>query len=503
MRRRDMLALAGGSLTLAIAGCSSNGGDDGDDGGNQTQDGGGDSNGENGMSGTASFELSGPEPATASADVGATLTVSAELSNTGDASGQTVVEFRIDGETVDSQQVELEADASQDVSFEVSTADLEAGEYTHSIAAGDATVEGTLTLEALDPASFEVSELDPVDASVNLGTTLTVSATVTNTGEQSGEKTVELRLGGSAVASQQLQLDAGASEAVSFEVDTTELEAGEFTHTVATPDSEVSGSLVLEVGEAKVGRLLLNALDAEGVPIEGATVSGENVEGETDAEGRFETELEVGTYDLTVSSGELQATTTVEITADSTTEVIVELLPDTSDLPAIDGFSGSNTGGFISFAEDTESTAREEGLTFEEGDVTIEATVDGNTWESTSTSFAPLETSGVQAQTTAPDGLSGEIDREANTMTAEGTLRVEVEGESFSFQIATTTDVSGALEGAADLGAESGTATLVDNEFTVEDTTGDAIIDSVLGLPIEESGRAWIELIFDLEFQTA
>ena len=93
----------------------------------------------------------------------------------------------------------------------------------------------------------------------------------------------------------------------------------------------------------------------------------------------------------------------------------------------------------------------------------------------------------------APDGLSGEIDR----LTAEGELAVSVTGSSFSFEIAPTTEQSGALEGSADLSEDGGTATLVDNEYIVDDTTGSPIVDPVLGLPIENPGLAWLEL--DLE----
>jgi len=489
MRRRDVLALAGGSLTVALAGCS------GDDGGDDD---------DSEESGEASFELSGLNPSNASAETGATLTVTAELTNTGDADGSTTVEFQVNGETLDTQEVELAAEQSMTVSFDVDTSALQPGEFTHAIVAGDASVEGTLTLAEVLPATFEVSNLDPVDATVDIGTMLTVSADVTNTGDEAGETSVEFRLNGSTQDAQQLQLGAGATETVTFEVDTASLEAGEFTHSIWTPDGEAEGSLTLELVEAETGTLALNAVDAEELSVDGASVTGEGIDGETDAEGVYETELAVGTYDLTVATAELEGTTTVEIVADETTEVTVELLPDESDLPELDSFQGTNTDGFISFDEDNESDARSEGLAFEEGNVTIEGTVEGNSWESTDTNFEPLETDrGVEAQTTAPNGLTGEIDREEDYMTAEGTLIVDVEGETFSFEISMTTEVSGALSGDATLDAEGGSATLVDNEYTVPEGSGDPVLDSVLGLPIEEPGKAWIELLFDLEFQTA
>jgi hypothetical protein len=507
MKRRDMLALAGGSLTLAIAGCSGDG--DGDDGDNETQDNGtgddGTGDGGTGDDGnntaSATFEVSGVTTVTSPVNIGTAVEVDAEVSNTGEASGEDTVQLLVDGQLQDSQEVELDAGASETVTLSLPTTDLDAGDHEITVAVGDSENSATITLETPDPAAFEVGNLTPLDGTATVGTSLEVSAEVTNTGEQTGQTTVEFRLNGATQDSQQIELDGGASQTVSFEIDLSDLEVGEFTHSIVAGDGEATGSLVVEAAEPEAGNLLVNVLDVEAVPIEGATVTGDAIEGQTDAEGRFEQELEVGTYDLTITSGELEATRTVEITADQTTEVTVELAPDTSDLPAIDGFSGENTSGFIAFGEDSESAAREEGIAFEEGSVRIEATVEDGTWESTNVEFETLMVRGYEAKPST-DGLSGEINREEDTMTAEGTLTVSVLGNSFSFQIATTTGTSGALEGEADLGAESGTATLVDNEFTVE-SSGDGVLDSVLGLPIEESGRAWVEYTFDLQFQTA
>ncbi len=169
-----------------------------------------------------------------------------------------------------------------------------------------------------------------------------------------------------------------------------------------------------------------------------------------------------------------------------------------------DSFEAEGVGGYISFAEDTEAEAEEEGLAFptadEDGEaIVVEATVDGERWESTSVEFPDVDTGTAEAAIAAVDGLSGEIDLDSGTMTAEGTLEVTVEGDdSFEFAIAATTDNSGELSGEVDAEFTPAAVTVVDNEFIVEDETGNVIVDNVLDLPADEPGENWLTLTFEL-----
>ncbi|WP_436903036.1 beta strand repeat-containing protein [Halovenus halobia] len=166
--------------------------------------------------------------------------------------------------------------------------------------------------------------------------------------------------------------------------------------------------------------------------------------------------------------------------------------------------SATNTGGFISFGTDSASAARSEGITFPEEGIQIEAEVnDDGTWESTSAEFPAVTTSGIEAEVSAPNGLTGKIDTEENFLTVEGELEVSVLGDAFSFSIAPTTGNSGALSGSADLSAEGGSATVVDNQYIVDDSTGNLLVDSQLGLPIEESGQNWLELPLSVSISQA
>lgn len=95
-----------------------------------------------------------------------------------------------------------------------------------------------------EPARFDVSELDPVAATLEPGDEFTVTATVTNSGEQEGTQTVELRIDGDAVAEQELTLDADQASDVSLTATAPDEEAL-YTHGIYTEDSFQEGSLTV------------------------------------------------------------------------------------------------------------------------------------------------------------------------------------------------------------------------------------------------------------------
>ena len=95
----------------------------------------------------AEFSVSELDPQSAELEEpGETITVSATVTNEGDLEGSTDVALTLDGEEVDSQSVTLAGDASEEVSFDVNTGDLEPGTYIHGISAGDDDAQGSLTI---------------------------------------------------------------------------------------------------------------------------------------------------------------------------------------------------------------------------------------------------------------------------------------------------------------------------------------------------------------------
>jgi PKD repeat protein len=102
----------------------------------------------------------------------------------------------------------------------------------------------TMTVEELQEPFFEVSSLDAPDE-VAQGDDITVTATVTNTGELTGTKTVSFEFDGATVDSEDVELDPGASTDVSFTVSSGEISAGTYTHGVVTEDGNATADITI------------------------------------------------------------------------------------------------------------------------------------------------------------------------------------------------------------------------------------------------------------------
>jgi hypothetical protein len=173
-----------------------------------------------------------------------------------------------------------------------------------------------------------------------------------------------------------------------------------------------------------------------------------------------------------------------------------------------DSFSATSQGGFLAINKpvDGRSAAREAGFVLPDGEqaLTLEAEVaEDGSWESTQIEFPNLQTEisgfSVEAELDFADGLSGTLTDQR--MTANGTVTVvitdPIEGE-FSFEITATSEQSGSLTGETNFAEEPFQATLVDNEFTIEEGSGGPLIDNTLGLPADEPGTNWFELEIEL-----
>ncbi|OYR51709.1 hypothetical protein DJ74_03285 [Halorubrum sp. Ea8] len=118
-----------------------------------------------------------------------------------------------------------------------------------------ATAQTTQTVsvsEAPDPANFQVSNLNAPDSATQ-GDNITVSADVTNDGDEEATKTVQFRLDvdddgfdndDDVVLSQEVELDPEQSTTVEFtDIDTSGLDAGDYTHGVVTDDDSATATI--------------------------------------------------------------------------------------------------------------------------------------------------------------------------------------------------------------------------------------------------------------------
>lgn len=248
-------------------------------------------------------------------------------------------------------------------------------------------------------------------------------------------------------------------------------------------------------------------LNVDGQEVDSKTIElGEDIEDdvtpdlldhETDFTLEWEAEGE-GDVELEVESDDSSDTAQVEVIDES--DLDIDALLD----------GESEEGGYIGFEDDSASAAQEDGLLLPpNGDevsdqsgepITVEGLVSGDTWTSTDVDFPTLfvEDAELEAEVSAPLGLDGTYDHEADEMTIEGLLQVSVDGVgSFEFEIEAVTDSSGDLTGEADLDEDGGDVVAVDNEFIADDETGDGVVDAAVGLPATDSGAQWLYLPFE------
>ncbi|OYR53992.1 HVO_2072 family ArtA-dependent S-layer glycoprotein [Halorubrum halodurans] len=101
--------------------------------------------------GSPEFSVSDLNPQDVTVTQGDAIDVSAMIENTGDAAGSQTVEFQVGGNTIASEEVELDAGGSQTVEFTgIDTSSLDAGDYEHGVYTDDDSQTATLTVEAPD-----------------------------------------------------------------------------------------------------------------------------------------------------------------------------------------------------------------------------------------------------------------------------------------------------------------------------------------------------------------
>ena len=177
---------------------------------------------------------------------GNAVEVTTTLTNTGDLEGTQTVSLSVGGVERASQSVTLAGGASQQVTLSWGTAAGDVGEYTATVAtANDTGTTGVTVEEQPDPATLQVSSIES-NSPVTEGETLTVDATVENTGDLEGTQTVSLGVNGVAEDSQQVTLAGGASQTVTLSWQTTTGETGTFQTSVTSANDTVSTDVTVE-----------------------------------------------------------------------------------------------------------------------------------------------------------------------------------------------------------------------------------------------------------------
>jgi hypothetical protein len=180
-----------------------------------------------------------------SAEVGETIEVSADVTNLASEARTERVEFRLQGDVVDSESLTLGPGETQSVTFEFNTSGSPPGRYIHAVFTDRRGEVGILDLEA---PSFGVSELE-APTSATVGEPIEVSALISNPSTFESTQSVEFRLLGDVLESRDVTLEGGEARRVTFDVDTGDLEPALYAHGVFTRDE--GEFAVLTVNEAQ------------------------------------------------------------------------------------------------------------------------------------------------------------------------------------------------------------------------------------------------------------
>jgi len=143
--------------------------------------------------------------------LGESVSIGALITNTGDLTGSYKVSLKIDDMVAQTKEVTLDGGDSEAISFNVTPAIT--GEFTVNING----LLGTFVVKAPEaPAAFTTSALIISPAEVNIGESVTISATVTNVGDLTDTYKVTLKIDGAVVEEKEVTLARGASREVVF-----------------------------------------------------------------------------------------------------------------------------------------------------------------------------------------------------------------------------------------------------------------------------------------------
>jgi len=181
---------------------------------------------------------------------GEEMAVTTTVTNIGDDGGETNVSVLLDGEQEVTKPVTLDATANETVTLPV-TAPAESGTTNLTTTTPDSTVSTNVTVTDAIPAAFEITDVTVTPTTVSEpGESAELSVTVANTGEETATKPVSYELpdeGGS----EELTLEGGDDETVTFDLDTSELAVDQpVSVTVETDNDETSQQLSVTTEDA-------------------------------------------------------------------------------------------------------------------------------------------------------------------------------------------------------------------------------------------------------------
>lgn len=199
---------------------------------------------------------------------GETVFVEATVTNNGSVNATQDVRFSVDGAEQATNRVTLAGGASEQLSFDYRTEETDQPEITVGVSSENSTASRMVSV--LAPAAFEVT-LDSVDSTVVAGETVSVEATVRNTGETATSQPVTFSVNGTEQETTNLTVGADQREAVLFEYETSDTDLPAVTVGVSSEDNAVTETVVVQ--EPAVFAVELGSIRQEVAPGEQVTVN--------------------------------------------------------------------------------------------------------------------------------------------------------------------------------------------------------------------------------------
>jgi hypothetical protein len=156
----------------------------------------------------AEFELSSLDVIPPEATAGGTVSITAQVKNTGGTVGTYSATLVLDGVSTQTKVVKVRPQKTETIAFTA----VKDKPGTYSIAVND--LSGTF--KVLKPANLIISNLSPTPFIATPEQTVTVSVDVTNSGEARGSQSVSLTVDGSQLESKEVTVAPGATEKINF-----------------------------------------------------------------------------------------------------------------------------------------------------------------------------------------------------------------------------------------------------------------------------------------------
>lgn len=198
----------------------------------------------------AAFELRDLRPRNATVGTDEAFEVTATVTNTGETRATGRVRARLGNATRQNVTLTLDPGERTRARFEnVTPGDVPVGVQRLLVATDDDAATVPITVEGEESARFRLADLQVGPANGTVDEPFNVTVTVTNAGERTATRSLDLVIDDANRANQDLTLAPRASTNVTFyNVDPRGLEAEDHEVVVATDDTEVSGTVTVDRG---------------------------------------------------------------------------------------------------------------------------------------------------------------------------------------------------------------------------------------------------------------